>query len=95
MDASQKEKEVMQSRINALSLDLEKKKKEDEKLQKEITEMKREKDKILANMQKHEGEQEGKVKAVSGRSTQAERSHRTYFSHLCFFSQHRKAAGHH
>ena len=56
LDSAQKEKELLQSRINGISLDLEKQKREDEKLQKEITEMKRERDKILTNMQKHEGE---------------------------------------
>jgi len=54
LDSAQKEKELLQSRINGISLDLEKQKREDEKLQKEITEMKRERDKILTNMQKHE-----------------------------------------
>ena len=55
MEAGQKERELLQSRINSLSQDLDKKKREEEKAQKEISEMKREKDKIVTNMQKQEG----------------------------------------
>ena len=58
LDASHKERDTLQSRINAISLDLDKEKREGEKLQKEISEMKRDRDKMLTNMQKQEGRSE-------------------------------------
>jgi len=69
LDASHKEKDTLQSRINAVSLDLDKEKKEGERLHKEIAEMKRDRDKMLTNMQKQEANVE-KLEGIIKMDTQ-------------------------
>ena len=55
LDSGHKERDMLLSKVNGITADLDKEKREGEKLQKQILEMNRERDKTLANMQKQDG----------------------------------------